>query len=156
MPSARFIEAVLEPDSPDCAVTLVTLTHASFAAPLRFCTGGEDLTSNGLLFKGRAMDVSLPGESADRGARRGRLRIDDVSRDLIGPLRAAATKPGASIEAVLAGFPDDIEISWPGLSVEAARMQGDTVELDLALRDDSIETWPVQAFTPFRCPGLFV
>lgn len=155
MPSARFIEAVLAPNTAECPIELVTLTHASFPAPLRFCTGGGDVTSLTRLFKGRAMQIQLPGESADAGGRRGRLVIDDTPRDVIAALRLAATKPTCLLEVALKAYPDDIELSWPGLEVLQVSPAGQDVEIIVGLRDDSQETFPVQSYSPHRCPGLF-
>lgn len=155
MPSARFVAALTGAQTSEAPVLLVTLTHASWAAPLRFCEGGADLVSNGDTFLARAMSVSLPGESRDQGARRGRLALDDTDRAIVSFVRTAPTKPSALLQVVLAGYPDDVELSWPGLSVVAYAAGVDRLELELALRDDSVEIFPVQSFSPAPCPGLF-
>jgi hypothetical protein len=105
MPSARFIAAALSPNSAECAVYLVTVDHADFPAPLRWCTGGEDVVSNGVTFTAVPMKVALPGEGADPGARRGRISVDNIDREIIGRLRTASSKPDAKIEIVLSAIP---------------------------------------------------
>lgn len=155
MPSARFIKAIMAPNSSDCVVELLTLTHTGWPAPLRFCNGGADIVSNGETFYARAMQIALPGESAEGGARRGRAIIDDVERDLVALLRSIPDSPGARVDVVLTAFPDDLELSWPGMSVTADAPTGDAVELELTTRDDTVETFPVQSYSPVNAPGLY-
>lgn len=155
MPSSRFVAAFLAPETSECPVVLVTITHASFAGPMRFNDSGADLISNGNLFEGRAQQVALPGEGAEAASRAGRIVIDDTDQLLVAPLRNAGNKPFVRLDVVLAAYPDDIEVSWPGLRVTSMRAVGGQIELDLARRDDSGEIWPYQGFTPHRTPGLF-
>lgn len=155
MPSARFVAATLAPNAEEVFAHLVTIEHASFPAPLRWCTSGADLTSNGRLFTAKAMKVVLPGESADRGGRTGRLTIDNVERANIAMLRQATSFPIVTIEVVLRAFPDDIELSWLGLEWRTQRPNVGVIEAEIAPRDDGVETFPFQRFSPHRCPGLY-
>lgn len=155
MPSGRFLTAITAQESSEAVVVLVTITHADFAAPMRFCTGGEDIVSNGNTFEARAMKVSLPGEG-DSGQRRARLNIDAVEPDVIAELRnVGAGRPQVSMELILSAFPDDVEISYLGLSITAARPQGESIEIEIMPRDDGEEEWPVQSYSQGRVPGLF-
>lgn len=155
MPSARFIAAIAAQETSERPVTLVTIDHASFDAPIRLASGGVDVTCDGLLYTARAMKVSLPGEGPEPSARRGRLQIDNVDPAIVAQLRAASSKPSVELRLVLGAWPDDVELEWLGLRIETQRPLVDTIDVELAPRDDSTETWPVQAYTPFRCPGLF-
>jgi hypothetical protein len=155
MPSSRFIAALNAQETEDQPVMLVTLTHADFTAPLRFCTGGADVTSRLNLFKARAMQITPPGEGEDAPAN-AKLVLDNIEQDAIAALRGVgAGRPDCLIEMVLADFPDDVEVSYSGLEVIAARPQGPAIEADLIPRDDSEEQFPLQSFAPNRTPGLF-
>lgn len=155
MPSARFTNAALAQESAEQLVFLVTIEHAAFPETLRWCTGGADITSNGNLFEARASKVIPPGDSAETGGRRGRIMLDNTTPDAIGMLRLATSRPAVTIEAVLAAYPDDVEFSWPYLEITGQRPNAQAIELDVAERDDSNETFPYQAFTPRRFRGLF-
>src|SRR5690606_24313108 len=112
-----FIAAALAQNSADLPVFLVTIEHADFAAPIRWCSGGADIVSNGRPFDGRAMKVTPPGDAGDRNGRRGRISVDNTTTDAIGKLRTATSRPDVTIEIVLAAYPDDIEFSWVGLKL---------------------------------------
>lgn len=155
MPSARFTEAILSPNSSDCIVELLTLTHSAFGV-LRYANGGADIISNGHTFTARGMQVALPGDSGDAGGRRGRASIDDVTRDLIAQLDLSGDEIGLRIDVVLTAYPNDLELSWPGLQIDEYSPGDDAVEITYKTRDDSVETFPLQAYTPSRCRGLFV
>lgn len=160
MPSARFLAAVLEPNSAECAVHLITITHEAFGEPLRWCEGGADIVSNAfgeepVTFKAIAMQVAPPGDSADAGGRRGRLTVDNTGLDIIGTLRQATSFPDARLDVVLAAYPDDIEMTWLGLEVVTSRPNGSVIEMEVAQREDGVEVFPYQGFTPHRTPGLY-
>jgi hypothetical protein len=161
MPSERFINAITAQETAELPVVLVTITHADFTAPLQWCTGGADIVQDEggggeKTFTARAMKVALPGEGAEAGSRRARLMVDNIEQDAIAELRSVQLgRPIVLLEVVLADYPDDVEISWPGLQVIAARPQSDAIEIELSPRDDSEEEWPVQSFSQGRVPGLF-
>lgn len=164
MPSPRFIQAVTSQNSGECDVLLVTIEHASFPEPLRYCTGGANIVSTVLdgegepvarTFTARAMKIAAPGDSADRNGRRGRITIDNVEPDAIGRLRTAPSQPDVTVELILASYPDDIEMAWRGLKLLDQRPNGSAIELDIGPRDDSVHAFPYQAYTPNRTEGLF-
>jgi len=156
MPSERFIRAVTAQHCADADATLLTLTHANFDAPIRLCTGGRDLISNAQLFKAEPMRIILPGESAELGARRGRVTLDNTTPELVAQLQLATSEIAARLDKVLADWPDELELSWPGLRVTDFRPLTGAIELELSPREDVAETFPHQGFTPRRAPGLFV
>lgn len=155
MPSERFIRAITAQETPEVPVVLVTITHASFSEPLRWCTGGEDIVSNTIPFTARAMQVALPGEG-DAGARRARIIVDNIEQDAVAELRSVQMgRPQVKLEVILAAYPDDVELTWPGLRVVASRPGVDSIELEITPRDDGEEEWPVQSYSQGRFPGLY-
>jgi len=155
MPSARFIAAALAQETAECAVFLVTIEHAAFPAPVRWCTGGEDVNSNGREFVATAMKVTPPGDAPDANGRRGRITVDNTDPENIARLRTATSFPSVTIEVVLADWPHDIELSWPDLELVAQRPHGQAIELEAAYREDNGEMFPYQGFTPHRFPALY-
>lgn len=155
MPSARFIAAITAPNTSECPAHLVTINRADWPAAIRLTDCGADVVSNSETFLARAIEVTLPGESAELGARRGRLVIDNTDPDIIARLRIPGPKPSARLDVVLAGFPNDLEESWPGLKVNGVAVNGGTIEIELTPRDDASESFPVQWFSPHRTPALY-
>lgn len=154
MPSPAFIAAITGQNTAEAVVHLVTIEHADFVAPLRYCTGGEDIVSNGATFTARAMKVQTPGEG-EPGARRARILIDNIEQDAVASLRSVQTgRPSVTIETILASDPDLIELSYPALELRAFSPSGDSIDIEIAPRDDSEEEFPVQTFSPMRTPGL--
>lgn len=155
MPSPEFIAAIAAQETSESPVMLVTVEHADFPATLRWCTGGEDIVSNGETFSARAMKVTPPGEG-EPGVRRARIVVDNIEQDAVASLRSVQSgRPAVTIEAVLASAPDVIEVSWPGLELVGFSPAGDGIDIDVGPRDDSEEEFPVQTFSPARTPGLF-
>lgn len=155
MPSARFTAAALAQESAECPVFLVTIEHADFPEPLRWCTGGADITSNGDLFSAVAMKVMPPGDSPEANARRGRITVDNTTPAAVGMLRLAANGQSVKIEIILAGYPDDIEVSWEDLVVVNQRPNAPAIELELVEREDTGEIFPKQSFNSRRFPALY-
>lgn len=160
MPSARFTDAVTRQESRETPVYLITITHADFTAPKRWCTGGADIVStqggDDLTFIARPLKIAPPGEGNEANSRRARIVIDNIEQDAVAELRSvSAGRPSVLLQVVLADYPDDVEIEWPGLEMTASRPAGDTIECDLTPRDDSEEEFPLQSFSPGRTPGLF-
>ncbi|HYD87108.1 MAG TPA: DUF1833 family protein [Vitreimonas sp.] len=156
MPSARFIDAVAAANTDEQPVALVTVTHADFGGPLRWCTGGADIVSRGFIFAARPMTPVPPGESADGRPSAAKLVVDNIEPDAVGAFRSiTAGRPSVLIEVVLAATPDTVEQTWPGLQIVASRPAADSIECDIAERDDGEEIWPLQAFTPGSTPGLY-
>jgi hypothetical protein len=155
VPSLEFMQSVLDPDTQATHVCLVEITHPALTPPLRVCSGGADLISVSRQFIAYPFSIVLPGEGGERAARLGRIEIDNVDPVIVATLRGLTTRPGVTLEVVLASAPDTIAFSWTGLKLGDPPYDGARISAELTPRDDSSELWPKQRYGPTLYPGLF-
>lgn len=134
-------------------LTLITVTHASFGATLRFVNDHTSVTSGGDLYSPMAFSARLP---ADRdGPPTATLVLDNVDRATVDEFRAITTPATVTIEVIRRSDPSTILASFPYLRLEKAQITASTIELEL--RADAVldESYPGQDFTPLAFPGGF-
>jgi hypothetical protein len=132
---------------------LLTITHASLSSPLRFVNNNEDIVSRGNTYAFFPFDIELPGEDADQPTK-ARLRIDNVSREIIKTIRSITTPPTVSIEVILASQPDTVEVGYYDMSMRDVDYDVQSISGELVF--EPIFTEPVTfTMTPGRFPGLF-
>jgi len=163
--SLNFREAINAAQSSELPIWLVTIDHDDLVGetirmssdpteriteiPLTY---GTYSGSNLFLFTG--MSVMLPDESAD-AAPRSTLMLSNVSREAIVLARSVVTPARAKLELVLSSDPDTVEITSPWLDVLDARMNAQTITLDLGLNSMITQADPGDSFDPAGFPGLF-
>jgi hypothetical protein len=132
---------------------LLTITAPGLAAPIRVVGDTVDLASRGESFLAYPFEIDLPGDSAET-VQRVRLRIDNVSREIVRALRAVAEPPSVLVEVVRRDAPDVVEASF-ALSLAEATYDAATVEGDLVFEDVLNLAFPAGRYTPADYPGLF-
>lgn len=155
MPSPQFIQAALDQETDEIFVLLVSITAPGLAEPIRVCSGGDNIVSNGEIYAAYPFEIVLPGEQRDQPASGGRIRIDNVDPEIVGKLRALTAAPSAVLKLCLASQPNVIDKSWSRLKLHEPAYDLGQIEVDLKPRDFSEETFPKQRFSPARTPGLF-
>lgn len=146
-------------------IFLLTITHASLAAPIRLSTDpttrlsttplvyGTVSRANQYLFVGAK--VKLPDE-VDRAAPASKLSVVDVDRELIPLARSISSPASLKIELVTSSDLDLVEATVPALDLSQAQWQADTLEFDLTMDSLANEPYPAGSFDPASFPGLFV
>lgn len=133
---------------------LLTIEHASLAAPIRCVNNLTDITSNGETFVAFPFQIQLPDEQEDSPPRM-RLQIDNVDRTIVASIRRLTSPPTVQLDVCVASQPDVIEASFPGFTLRQAQYDALMVEGDLSLDDIVTEPCPEGSFTPQFFPGLF-
>lgn len=132
---------------------LITIAHASLAAPIRVVANNENITSNGDLYVAWDFEIILPGEDPDNptGAK---LSIGNIDPVIIRSLREISGPPEVTIQIVLSSDHDLIEAEFAGLKLRNANYDAGKIEGDLAFEEFLTE--PVATtLTPAMFPGLF-
>lgn len=153
--SAAFRAAMFAAESGDHFAVLLTLDHATFSDPIRLCisTTGLGVTSRGHEFINYPFDLTLP-DSTDDAPPRGRLTVDNVSREIVQKLiRPLVSSPTVAIEVVRLETPDEVEISYTDLRLDGPEYDAATVSADLAYDDTSQQRYPADSFVPSGFPG---
>lgn len=133
---------------------LLTITHASLAAPIRVVNNTVNITSLGETFAAFPFQIQLPNEQEDSPPRM-RLVIDNVDRTIIASLRPLTSPPAIQLDVCLASQPDTLEASFPGFQLQSVDYDQFAVEGDLALDDIVTEPFPEGSYTPQYFAGLF-
>lgn len=134
-------------------LVLLTLSHASLAAPIRVVNNTEDITSRGNLFTAFPFEIVLPGEQND-GPISASVRFDNVSREILYAVRGLTSSPSISLEVILASDPNTVELSFDGLLLRNVNYSSGAIEGDLQF--EMLYQEPITlTMTPSRFPGLF-
>lgn len=134
-------------------LVLLTISHSSLAAPLRFVNNNEDVVSNGNTFKFFPFEIVLPGQDPESPSK-ATLKIDNVSREIIATIRTITSPPTVQLDVILASTPDVIEATFTDMKLRGVEYDVTSVSGELVY--ESIFTEPVSyTMTPSRFPGLF-
>lgn len=142
------------PETGEVFLLLLTIEHASLAAPIRCVNNLTDIISNGETFVAFPFRIQPPDEQED-SAPRMRLQIDNVDRTIVASIRRLTSPPTVQLDVCVASQPDVIEASFPGFTLRQAQYDALTVEGDLSLDDIVTEPFPEGSFTPQHFAGMF-
>ena len=134
-------------------IVLLTISHADFAATLRFVGDMQNVTSGGDVYTALAFGATIP---ADRDGPVGaKLTLDNVDRATVAEFRTITTSPTVTIEVIRRGDPNTIIASWPNLRLAGATISLTRIELDLAGDVVLDESYPGWTFAPIDFPAGF-
>jgi len=138
-------------------LSLCTITHPSIlGGPLRVINDLQNMVSDGNTYLAFPFQITLPGDG-EEGRPTLRLVLDNIDRSIVQAIRSipVSTPPTVQVDLVLASQPDDVEISFPSLTLRNVEYDVFVVSGDLALDEDDREPLPSASFTPQLFPGLF-
>ena len=136
----------------DQPLVLLTIEHADITT-IRLVDNRVDVTSGGDIYTAKAFTVRLP-DSLEDAPSGGRLRIDNVNRELGEAMRDISSPADVTIELIRQADPDTIETSWPAMQMTNVRFNFLTVEGDLTFENLSREPNPFMTFSPAEFPGV--
>jgi Domain of unknown function (DUF1833) len=149
-----FKAAILQRETDEVAVLLLTIEHEDLATPLRLCSNPTPITSRGHEYVFFPFMITRP-EEREAQAPQARLVIDAVDGQIVGVLRQIESAPTVTLEIVLASSPDIVEyqsapMTWRGITYNATTVDG-------ALEGPRIyyAKFPAEDFTPSTTPGVF-
>ena len=148
-----LIQSAFAPDTADVWLVLITIEHANLAAPIRVVNNTEDVTSGGELFVGYPFDITLPDAREDAPPR-GRLVVDNVSREIGEAVRTITTAADVTIQFIRAAAPDTIEKSWTWYKLRNVKWDSLKVTGDLTIEDFTSEPYPGGIFSPASFPAI--
>lgn len=152
--SAELKQAVYAQETTQEFIVLIALSHPDLAAPIRVNSSGVDVVSNGETFIAYPFEVVLPDDVDDRPPR-AKLRIDNISREIVLAIRTISFAPLVNIQIVMATSPNTIEAEFLDFRLSNITYDQVTVEGDLTLEEFIGEPYPARVFSPADFPGLF-
>jgi hypothetical protein len=154
-PISSRLRAALQAGQTDEVISLLlTLTHPSFAVPIRVTDNGAELVSGGQTFVHFPFQVTLAGDTENTPAVK--LSFDGTDRTIIEEIRGTNGDPiQVELSIVLASTPDTIEAGPSIFSLRNITSDAGTVTGDLRLEEILTEPYPADSFSPSRFPGCF-
>jgi hypothetical protein len=137
---------VLDPNSPDPRLILLTIDHESMPAPEHFAQNFEDVVSNGITYQASGFEIELPTD--DDGVPRGTLRLGQVTPEIWQIVDPLSSPPVLTIQIVLASEPDAVQRAFTFMEVR--RLTGSilTLEADFSHENLAAEPYPGRRLTP--------
>jgi hypothetical protein len=148
----RKVNATGADESP---LYLLEIDHPTFAQPIRVVNDTQDLVSNGQTYVAFGFRCWIPDQKSGQMPR-ARIAVDNVGRELVGPLEDSDGGEGATVRVmqVLRSAPDviEFEVTLDLKNVELGNME---VAGELGFEDILNRTGVVASYRPDTHPGLF-
>jgi hypothetical protein len=140
--------------SGDPLIYLLTIDHASFGAPYRFCTNatGHDVVSNGNTFKAAPFTLYWPDESDEIPS--AQLVAVNVDREIGLALEAINGACSAQIEVVMASDPDTVWKTAQDFELRGCKWNAMTLEAIITREPIHTEPIPWVSATPRLFPTI--
>ena len=149
-----FKQTLFASETDEVYLIMLTLSHSSLPDDIRIVNNTENITSKTKEFIAFPFQIILPDDTS-QGPPSATLRIDNVSREIIGYIREFASAISAKIEIIRASEPDTIEATYDGFTLRGVQADATTITGQLGVEDITIEAFPSRSFTPASFPGLF-
>ena len=151
--SDQLRESAFAHETAEAWLVLLTISHDDLTEPIRVVNNEVDIVSRGNTFVAYAFEPILPTDAPDR-APEARLRLDNVSRELIEHIRSIQSPPSVTFEVIRSTAPDVVEKSWTGFELRDVRWDAREINGRLAQRDILTEAYPADIFSPAQFRGL--
>lgn len=135
-------------------LVLLTISSDELTDDLRVVNNNENIRSNGETFYACPFEPQLPKDTDD-GPPTARLRIDNISQDLVQDLREVDSGVSVKMEVIRAAEPDTIEQTFDGFLLKDIVVNEATITGTLALEDLTLEKFPARSFSPGNFPAIF-
>ena len=149
-----FKEALLQRETDERVVVLLTIEHPDLAEPLRLCLNPKPITSRGHVYSFFPFQITLPEEREDQ-APVARLVIDAVDLVIVSVLRQIEAAPTVTIELVLASSPDTVEYQGAPMLWRSIAYTVTTVDGTLQGPRIFYSRFPAEVFSPATTPGVY-
>lgn len=150
-PAAR--QALFAQQTGEAIIILLTLTEASLPAPIRVCTAGEDVVSNGETYQHFPFEITMPDDTADAPPTV-RLTIDAVDRQIIEAVRSVGGAITVEMQIVFSSDLDQVEVIPGEFKLNEVEYSALTIEGTLSFEPILDEPYPADTFTPAKFPGM--
>jgi len=134
-------------------LVLLEIDHDDLADPILLVNNKENVTSNGDEYIAYPFDIYLP-DSKDDAPPTAKLKIDNVSREIVEAIRSISSPPTVTIKVIRQETLDVIEAEFSGMKLRNIPFDALTVEGNLEFEDLTREPFPAYTFSPANYPGV--
>jgi hypothetical protein len=152
--SSAALQALLAESTNQVFLVTLELTGTGISTPIRVVNDNIDLIVSGVTYSAFPFQITLPSDDPDKPPV-AKLSISNVTQLIIDELRALPTPPQVEIAIRMASSPAVVEYGpW---QLDAASMSYDmnVIDIDLRMRDFTVEPFPYLRMTPSYFPALF-
>lgn len=141
-------------NSNDPFLSLLTLTHESFAEDIHLVNNTVEIISNGITFHPFPMKITLPTDDGE-SLREVVIELDNVSQELIDELRSITGFIDVNLQMVLASNPDFVEVEISELKIRNINYNVSTIQANLFMDDFLNTELTSERYNPTNFPGIF-
>jgi hypothetical protein len=152
--SQKLIQAVLEPNTGEVFLFLLTFNHPSFSSPIHLVNNLENITSRGIEYQAFPLELVLPADDGDS------LPMIDItcqnaSLELIDEVRSITGPMSLKLEFIMASDPDYVEFSITDMRVAQVQYDKDILKMSCTVDDLLNTSFPKERYLPSNFGGLF-
>ena len=154
--SAQMLAQLYAQESNDPFLVLVTLSHPSFASPIRLVRNSENITSRGNVYSAYPFSITLPADDGER-IKEVNIEFDNVSLLLVDEFRSITGDESIAVkvELILASIPNDVQYGIEELRVNSIQYDRNRIRASLRLDDFLNTEMPGERYTPTNFRGLY-
>mgnify|MGYP002783914438 CR=1 FL=1 len=153
--STPALRALFASQTGEAFIVLLTLSHPTLSNPIRVCSDGQAITSNGNEYVAFPFRIAMPAENEGSPPTTD-LEIDNVDRSIVKAIREATGEPvKVSMSVVMASSPNQVEAGPFEFTLRNVDFDASVVRGQLQYEDILNEPFPGDTMTPSRFPGLF-
>ena len=152
--SPELLAQIFAQQSEDPFLTLVTLSHPSFAQDIRLVNNSTDIVSRGNTYQAFPILIRLPVDDGET-ARNFTMDFDNASLELIEEIRSVTTQIKVKLEMILASLPDAVQMEQPERSIITLTYNARSIRANVVLDNFLSVEVTSEKYGPGNFPGIF-
>lgn len=152
--SQKLIQAVLEPNTGEVFLFLLTFNHPSFSTPIYLVNNLENITSRGVEYQAFPLELILPSDDGE-SLPNIEITCQNASLELIDEVRSITGPMSLKMEFILASEPDVVEFSIQDMRVAQVQYDKDLLKMTATVDDLLNTSFPAHRYLPSNFAGLF-
>lgn len=154
--SATALQAMLAQQTAEVFVPCLSITHPSFAEPIRLAYNTESVNRSAGEFKPYPFQINLPAQVEDEPPSM-TLTVDNTDLSVNDAIRNITGQPTVTFDVVLASSPNTVEAGPFVMGLQNVQADAQTITGTLGYEMDLFaQQVPSQEYLPTSSPGLFL
>ncbi len=152
--STELLAQVFAQESSDPFLTLLTLSHESFAGDICLVNNTKDVVSRLKTFRAFPMKIQLPVDDGEN-MRTFTITLDNASLELIEEIRSVTTQISVKLEMILASMPDAVQMEQDDLLIETMTYDASKITATIIMDTFLNLELTSEQYGPTNFPGIF-
>lgn len=152
--SQKLIRAVLEPNTGEVFLFLLTFNHQSFSQPIRLVNNLENIVSRGHDYLAFPLELTLPPDDGD-SLPTIQISCENATLELVDEVRSITGPMSLKIEFIMASSPDVVEFSIEDMRVAQVEYDKQNLKMTCTVDDLLNTSFPKERYLPSNFGGLF-